>query len=451
MQSFDIHTFAWLAFLAPLGLFWQQVRSFVLRLLGILIKTRMIEDYTFSEVYYVYLHDKYPWYRTDNYKIARNGAQSKEYKCMVEAYLKLPTTEIILYKYFIPVIVRGRKNRGVQIIYFKWTFPFENLFRILDRDYVASRMDASKKRQELNGTGRDRFEIITESGSLGQKSDGPMSYADKAIRDKAESVSEQNKTDEDAAIFGTYSAINRRDTWCSLGWDVLDYEYCSANPEKDRFQETPVAKKVFNQLNTWIRAKQWYGERNIPWRIGYMFYGDPGNGKSTLAVEIAKRLQISLTVFNLPSMTDYDFIRACQRDACNNEVGVVLFEDIDTVFEKRKNVNDTSMQHGVTFQCFSNKLSGAEGIRNRIIIMTANNLSQIDPALLRKGRIDEQLFIGPLTQAEKAKFAATIFDDAETIQRVVNEGVDDTTAAFEYRCTSEALNQFWKNKHVDNL
>ena len=50
----------------------------------------------------------------------------------------------------------------------------------------------------------------------------------------------------------------------------------------------------------------------IPWRRGYLFYGPPGSGKTSLVTALAGRLHKSIYVVNLSS------------PAMNDEVGIEL-------------------------------------------------------------------------------------------------------------------------------
>lgn len=42
----------------------------------------------------------------------------------------------------------------------------------------------------------------------------------------------------------------------------------------------------------------WYGARGIPHRRGYLFHGEPGSGKTTLATALASKLRLDIYVIN---------------------------------------------------------------------------------------------------------------------------------------------------------
>ena len=47
----------------------------------------------------------------------------------------------------------------------------------------------------------------------------------------------------------------------------------------------------------------------IPWRRGYLFYGPPGSGKTSLVTALAGRLHKSIYVINLSSPAMNDEVR----------------------------------------------------------------------------------------------------------------------------------------------
>ncbi len=78
---------------------------------------------------------------------------------------------------------------------------------------------------------------------------------------------------------------------------------------------------------------QWYSDRGIPFRRGYLLHGIPGSGKSSLIHAIASELELDVYVLSLsaPWMSD---------DRLQQLLGVVpkgtmvLLEDLDAAFTR---------------------------------------------------------------------------------------------------------------------
>jgi len=66
----------------------------------------------------------------------------------------------------------------------------------------------------------------------------------------------------------------------------------------------------------------------------------------------------------------------------------VLIEDVDAAFNKRVQTTADGYQSSVTFSGFLNALDGVASGEERIIFMTTNHPEELDPALIRPGRVD---------------------------------------------------------------
>ncbi|KAL5348038.1 hypothetical protein ACLOAV_006518 [Pseudogymnoascus australis] len=161
-------------------------------------------------------------------------------------------------------------------------------------------------------------------------------------------------------------------------------------------------------------TQRWYWNRGIPYRRGYLLYGAPGTGKSSLSLAIAGyfKLKIYIVSLNSPSMNEESlgtlFSELPQR--C-----VVLLEDIDTAgltnarnseasedaaaaMAVKKVQKDPSQPPSVvagtppagriSLSALLNVLDGVSSQEGRILIMTTNHIDKLDEALIRPGRVD---------------------------------------------------------------
>lgn len=81
---------------------------------------------------------------------------------------------------------------------------------------------------------------------------------------------------------------------------------------------------------------------------------------------------------------------------------IILLEDIDAAFVSREEtLQQKSAYEGlnrVTFSGLLNALDGVASTEARIVFMTTNYLSRLDPALIRPGRVDVKEFVGHCTK-----------------------------------------------------
>ncbi len=73
---------------------------------------------------------------------------------------------------------------------------------------------------------------------------------------------------------------------------------------------------------------------------------------------------------------------------------LLLIEDIDCVFKEHRT---TDVQTGVTLSGLLNALDGVSSREGRVLFMTTNHPERLDPALIRPGRVDLRIELGPAT------------------------------------------------------
>lgn len=145
----------------------------------------------------------------------------------------------------------------------------------------------------------------------------------------------------------------------------------------------PEKSSVVDDIEKFLDAESWYKERGIPYKRGYMFKGRPGNGKTSLAIALAKYFAKDLYVMN-PSGVDDAELRELFRGLTKKSI--LLVEDIDATFSKErdKKENDIKFNFSTLLNCIDGVFS-KEGV---IVIFTTNHPELLDEALIRKGRID---------------------------------------------------------------
>jgi hypothetical protein len=248
-------------------------------------------------------------------------------------------------------------------------------------------------------------------------------------------------------------------------------------------------KDLINEIELWRKSKEWYREKAIPWKRGWLLYGPPGTGKTALARAFAEDLNMPIYVYNLAEMDNHTLMKAWSEMQVNVPC-IALIEDIDNVFHGRENVAKKGMygmmmgpgrgkdddKEGsggaarsfmapLTFDCLLNCLDGVERSDGIFTVVTTNDLTKIDPALglprsgangetsfisTRPGRIDKAIELTYMEAIDKKRMARRILEayEAECLAmiRFVDEFPDlqETPAQFQERCAQVALKAFWK-------
>jgi chaperone BCS1 len=166
-----------------------------------------------------------------------------------------------------------------------------------------------------------------------------------------------------------------------------------------------------------------YRELGVPYHRGYLLYGPPGTGKTSLVSALASELSMSIYTINLTAFSDRSLTKAVNEIPANS---IVLFEDIDCMKAGDARVTsnhleaDREKSHssdkkeksdllGVTLSGLLNVLDGFHAPDGVLFMMTSNQIETLDAALLRPGRIDYRLFLGPATHEQKIELYRRFF------------------------------------------
>lgn len=189
---------------------------------------------------------------------------------------------------------------------------------------------------------------------------------------------------------------------------------CNDRPHRS-FRDVFIPKSQRDQIITAVTkfndSEKWYKDHKIPYHFGIMLHGEPGTGKSSVVQAILELMDCDVFYLAadelMTSIKNDHWIRWRGKD----RVRVVIIEDIDTnaftINRKAKDPNTNNnfvVKQPVSIGSLLNFMDGFGSPDKVIYIMTTNHLKDLDPALIRPGRIDLSLEIGYLTDETFADF-----------------------------------------------
>lgn len=164
------------------------------------------------------------------------------------------------------------------------------------------------------------------------------------------------------------------------------------------FLPQTMTDDIMRDVNNFFTGHEWYQERGLPWRRGYLLHGPAGNGKSTIIQVLASELQMPVYMLTLSDEEITDTLIA-QSIGSMPEKSILVLEDFEKIdFEKK----------GVTVSGLLNAIDGALASEGRLLVITANTLDAINEYFLRPGRIDRKWLID-IPTPESIKACVNVF------------------------------------------
>lgn len=171
-------------------------------------------------------------------------------------------------------------------------------------------------------------------------------------------------------------------------------------------------EEIIQDIENFQKSEEWYRERAIQYKRGYLLTGEPGNGKTSLCIALANYFHRDLHIMGLNDLFNDNSLRSAFTNV--REGGLLVFEDIDAAFAERKSKDEG----GISFSALLNCLDGAFYRYGLITIMTTNHPEKLDQALIRTGRIDRHFKIGNPSKKTIESYVINFFPKTD-IKRMV--------------------------------
>ncbi len=175
--------------------------------------------------------------------------------------------------------------------------------------------------------------------------------------------------------------------------EISNYtEYWGSYSKKKRhintvFLPDSIMDEIDKEVAEFFKSEEWYEKLGIPYHLGILLEGKPGNGKSSSIKAIASKYNRPIYKISLTGK-DYDDNTLIKMFSAIPPRSIISIEDVDCLFNKREGVST-----GITMSGLLNAIDGIDSPHGFILFMTTNNLDKLDPALIRAGRADRKFHI----------------------------------------------------------
>ncbi len=208
------------------------------------------------------------------------------------------------------------------------------------------------------------------------------------------------------------------------GWDIDTYIETGG---LDTLALSEEVKKMFrDEMDSFMSGRERYLQIGLPHKITMILHGVAGSGKTSIIRALASEYKLNICPINISVMNDQSFPEAVSKAP---KKSIVILEDFDSAgaVKTRKNVTQVAGEKkkgsvtelkseldtvfGLSTSAVLNTLDGICSLDGSVIIMTTNCIDSIDPAVMRKGRVDKVLELPMLTPEVVREHFMKIYPD----------------------------------------
>jgi len=162
-----------------------------------------------------------------------------------------------------------------------------------------------------------------------------------------------------------------------------------------------VKKRLRDLIERPLRHPELFARLGLPTNPGVLLYGPPGTGKTMLAQAVARECGVNFIAIQGPELLSQwlgeseESIRNLFNVARRAAPCVVFFDQLDAIAPRRtaEEFEGTRAPQRVVSQLLS-ELDGMERRGQVMVIGATNNISVLDPSILRPGRFGVHIHVG---------------------------------------------------------
>ncbi|RLV92391.1 ATPase family protein [Spathaspora sp. JA1] len=161
-----------------------------------------------------------------------------------------------------------------------------------------------------------------------------------------------------------------------------------------------LKRKLIEVVQLPLQAAKSFTKLGISAPKGVLLYGPPGCSKTLTAKALATESGLNFLavkgpeIFNKYVGESERTIREIFRKARAASPSIIFFDEIDAIASTRDGGSTTDASSNVLVSLL-NEIDGVEELKGVVIIGATNKPNDIDPALLRPGRLDRHIYVSP--------------------------------------------------------
>ncbi|KAF5454437.1 hypothetical protein F2P56_024103 [Juglans regia] len=195
--------------------------------------------------------------------------------------------------------------------------------------------------------------------------------------------------------------LNSSYAYHGVKWESINLEHPATF--ETLAMDPELKNSVIEDLDRFVKRKEFYKRVGRAWKRGYLLYGPPGTGKSSLIAAMANHLRFDVYDLQLANILRDSDLRKLLLATANRSILVIEDIDCSVELQDRRRVDGRKQSDVQLVQLtLSGLLNFIDGLWSscgdeRIIVFTTNHKERLDPALLRPGRMDMHIHMSYCT------------------------------------------------------
>lgn len=221
-----------------------------------------------------------------------------------------------------------------------------------------------------------------------------------------------------------------------------------------------LKKKLVEVVQLPLEAAATFSSLGISAPKGVLLYGPPGCSKTLTAKALATESGLNFLAVKGPEIfqkyvgESERTIREIFRKARAASPSIIFFDEIDAISSDRDG-GTSAAQHVLT--SLLNEIDGVEELKGVVIVAATNRPTEIDPALLRPGRLDRHIYVAPPDYEARLQIITKnsrkfMVDNLETLFPSLAADTDGCSGAeVALLCQEAGLAAIMEDNHCDKV
>jgi hypothetical protein len=171
--------------------------------------------------------------------------------------------------------------------------------------------------------------------------------------------------------------------------DGEDIPYTKDASWDELFLPQEIKSELKDLVESFLASQDFYQKSKIPWKRGFLLFGQPGNGKTSIIRTIISEYNFKPVTF-VPG-ANAEALREAFSYAEEQNPSLLYVEDLDSLIE-----------NGLDVSTFLNLLDGISAKNGLLVIATANNVKKLKANITRRPSRFDRKFEIPLPNQEMA-------------------------------------------------